>query len=200
MLRHSLLLKRTNESQQKRLFVLIDMDTIEDKRLDQIFQNIDFVPWSYDNARKLLEQGEWVLVFPEDGNSLVKTLSMRNRLKRFDWTKFLPAIEAHAPIYPMATLGIDQANLLFYNSNFLARFLKIKTFPITPFFPWLPFPFNLGSLPSPWCMHLMPDLSYDHPQDRDAVQEQAKKLALMAEGEIQAQINRLLRTGRRVNK
>ncbi len=42
-------------------------------------------------------------------------------------------------------------------------------------------------------MHLMPALSYNHVQDREAVQDQAKNLALMAEGEIQAQINRLLR-------
>ena len=32
---------------------------------------------------------------------------MPNRIKRFDWTKFLPALETNAPIYPLVTLGID---------------------------------------------------------------------------------------------
>ena len=176
------------------VYTLLDDDLIENEKLSTYLHALNFIPWSYDNAKQLLEKGEIVAIFPEDNSVLGKTISLRNRTRRFDWTKFLPAVELHIPIYPLATLGIDEANLVLYNSDFLCQLFKTKAFPITPFFPWLPFPFNLSTMPIPWKMKTLPALSYTLPQDREGIQEQAKKLALRAEGDIQAEINRLLRS------
>ena len=175
MLIYDMLLRRKGKSLNRQLYVLTDMDAIEDERIHLFLTKLNFVPWSYDNVRQLLDKKELLVVFPEDASSLGKTISMRNRLKRFDWTKFLPAIEAQVPIYPLATLGIDEANMIFYNNNFLAQLLKLKAFPVSPFFPWLPFPFNLATVSVAWKMRVMPALSYDHVQDREAVQKHRRK-------------------------
>ena len=103
------------------VYTLVDNNIIEDEKLHAYLTELNFVPWSYDNAKQLFEKGQLVVVFPED--SIVnKEITWRNRIKRFDWTKFLPAVELHVPIYPLATLGIDEANMVLYNSSFFCRF------------------------------------------------------------------------------
>jgi hypothetical protein len=182
-----------HKSKSRPIYTLVDSDILADEQLNTYLRPLNFVPWSYDNAKQLLEKGELIAIFPEDNSVLGKTIALRNRIQRFDWTKFLPAVEMHAPIYPLATLGIDEANMVLHNSDFLANLFKTKAFPITPFFPWLPFPFNLSTMPVPWKMKLMSALSYSPVNDREATQSQAKKVALRTEGDIQAEINRLLR-------
>jgi len=162
MLIYSLMI---NKDKQRAVHVLTDMDHIEDERISAFLRALNFVPWSYDNAKQLIEQGELIAIFPEDSSVIGKTVAMRNRLKRFDWTKFLPAIEANIPIFPLATLGIDEAG---------------------------------ATVSVPWKMKLMPAVFCQSPKDREAIQEAAKKTALRAEGEIQAEINRLLRARSRL--
>jgi 1-acyl-sn-glycerol-3-phosphate acyltransferase len=144
-------LMMNSNGKHRRVNVLTDTDTIVVEKIYPFGYSLNFVPWSYDNAKNLLEQGELLIVFPELRGDVGKTTAMRNRLKRFDWTKFMPAIEAGVSIYPLATLGIDE-------------------------------------------MRLMRALPYNHVRDSEPLQNEAKKVALFAEGEIQAEINRLLRT------
>lgn len=153
-------LMKNGRDSQRHVNVLMNMDIIQDERTCLFLRALNCMPWSYDTAKRLLGQEELVVALAEDGTvALGKTIAMRNRLKRFDWTKFLPAIEVGAPIYPLATLGVDEVNI----------------FPVS------------------WEMRLMQALPYECVQGREATQEQAKKIALLAEGEIQAEINRLLR-------
>jgi 1-acyl-sn-glycerol-3-phosphate acyltransferase len=187
-----------HKNKHRTIHTLLDNSLIENKKLEAHFQNLNFGPWSYDNAKQLLEKGEIIVIFPEDSKVIGKTIDAKNRTRRFDWTKFLPAVELHVPIYPLSTLGIDEANMVLYNSDFLSKMLNTETFPITPFFPWLPFPFNLATMPVPWKMKIMPALSYNLAIDREDIQQKAKKLALRAEGDIQAEINRQLRTRNRL--
>ncbi len=182
------------KNKHRTVYTLIDSNHTENKKLNSYLHNLNFVPWSYDNAKQLLEKGEIIVIFPEDNKVVGKTKSTQNRTKRFDWTKFLPAVELHVPIYPLATLGVDEAHLVLDNSNFFSQFFNSKVFPITQFFPWLSFPFNLAALPVPWKMKIMPALSYNLAKDREDIQEKAKKIALRAEGDVQAEINRLLRS------
>ncbi len=154
-------------SKKRRVNVFTDMDTIADERVYDFIRSLNFMPWSYDNARKLLEQGELLFVFPEQTSSDNDAIRMPDRLKRFDWTKFLPAIEAGVPIYPLATLGIGERKSSWFSK-------------LTP---------HLAS----GKMRLIEPVSYNYAQDRESIQDEAKKIALFAEGEIQAEINRLLR-------
>jgi hypothetical protein len=70
----------------------------------------------------------------------------------------------------------------------------MPAFPVTPFFPWMPFPFNMGSLPVHWHMAILEHCTYPHATDRDTVEETAKKQSRFVEGEIQAELNRMLRS------
>jgi hypothetical protein len=65
-------------------------------------------------------------------------------------SKFCQLLKKTSPIFPLATLGCDEAVLILTNFEKAAKFLNLPAFPITPFFPWLPFPLNLASLPTKW--------------------------------------------------
>jgi hypothetical protein len=177
----------------RRVNVVLDMDGIEDERIYSALVKIGFVPWSHANLKRLFEKGELIAIFPEGARSMAKTFSMQNRVSEFDWTRFLPVIESGIRVFPLATLGCDEATPTFFNLESLSNLLKMKAFPVSPFFPWLPFPFNLGSLPVKWQMNFCAELEYEVPTTREEIQEVAKKQALLAEGEIQAEINKLLR-------
>jgi hypothetical protein len=170
------------------------MDGIEDQRLYNFLTEIGFVPWSADNAKKLLSQGQIVAVFPEASTAAMsKSFWMRNRVCEFDWTKFLPAVEQGVPIFPLSSLGADECNPTLVNLDGMARFLGWKAFPVTPFFPILPFPFNLATLPTPWEMTILPANDYKSQKAREQQQRIAKEQAFLCEGDVQAELNRRLR-------
>lgn len=185
------------KNKHRTVYTLIDSNLSENEKLNSFFHNLNFVSWSYDNAKQLLGNGEIIVLFPEDNKVIAKTKSTQDRTKRFDWTKFLPAVELHVPIYPLATLGVDEANMVLDKSDFISQILKGKTSSFTQILPWLSFPFNLATLPVPWKMKIMPALSYNLAQDREDIQEKAKQVALRSEGDVQAEINRLLRSRNR---
>jgi 1-acyl-sn-glycerol-3-phosphate acyltransferase len=191
MLIYTLLAKVENP---RRVNIAIDMDGIEDQRLYNFLTEIGFVPWSADNAKKLLSQGQIVAVFPEGAAaSMSKSFWMRNRVCEFDWTKFLPAAEQGVPIFPVSVLGVDECNPTLVNLDGMARFLGWKAFPVSPFFPILPFPFNLATLPTPWEMTILPANDYKPAKAREEQQRLAKEQAFLCEGDVQAEINRRLR-------
>jgi len=191
MLIYTLLAKVENP---RRVSIAIDMDGVEDQRLYNLMTEIGFVPWSKDNAKKLFEQGQIVAIFPENSTAaMAKSIWMRNRICEFDWTKFLPAVEEGVPIFSLSNLGVDECNSTIVNWDGLAKFLGWKAFPVTPFFPFLPFPFNLATLPFPWEMTILPSNPYKSPKDREEQQRIAKEQAFLCEGDVQAEINRRLR-------
>jgi 1-acyl-sn-glycerol-3-phosphate acyltransferase len=177
----------------RRLHIAADMEWIKDERLHTFLRELGFVQFSAENLKRLFAKGETVAIFPEGIEGLARPFSWRERLMEFDWVKILPAVEQGVPIYPLATLGCDESIPVLTNFEHLAKFLNLPIFPITPFFPWLPFPFNLTTLPLKWHMSLLKPLTFASPEDRDALEETAMKQSQFAEGEIQAELNRLLR-------
>jgi 1-acyl-sn-glycerol-3-phosphate acyltransferase len=178
----------------RRLNVLAEMSWIEDERLYSLLTELGFVPWSSANAKKLFAAGEVVALFPEGIQGAVRTNAERYRPLPFDWTRLLPAIEAKVPIVPMATLGCDDAIPVIKNIDWLAGLLDMPAFPITPFFPWLPFPLSLTPLPVKWTMHLLkPYVCEVKGDSRDHMEDAAKDRSRWLEGEIQAELNRMIR-------
>jgi 1-acyl-sn-glycerol-3-phosphate acyltransferase len=190
MLLYALMSSRVNP---RRLHIVADMDWIKDERLFASFLELGFVPFSSANMKRLFAKGELVAIFPEGAAGLARPFSARERLIEFDWVKLLPAVEEGVPIFPIATLGCDEAIPVLTNLDAIAKMLNLPSFPITPFFPWLPFPFNLASLPTKWNMSILKPLSYEKAEDRDLIEETSMKQSQFAEGEIQAELNRLLR-------
>jgi len=183
----------TTKKNPRRLSILADMDWIEDERLYTSLLGLGFVPWSSANAKRLFAAGQTVAIFPEGTAGIAKPFSERYRLKPFDWTRLLPATEEGVPIHPMPTLGCDESVPVFANFEKLGRFLGLPAYPVTPFFPWLPFPLNLLSFPVSWKMRILKSSHYKVEDNRDDLENAAKQNSSFVEGQIQAELNRLLR-------
>lgn len=183
----------TDKRNPRRLAILANMDWIGDERLHRLLLGLGFVPFSATNAKQLFAAGHLVAIFPEGAAGLSKPYSERYRLRPFDWTKLLPATEEQVPQFPVATLGCDEAVPVLGNLDGLARFLNLPAFPITPFFPWMPFPLNLLSLPGAWQMRVLKSHLQQVGKQRDELENTAKSNATLLEGGIQAELNRLLR-------
>jgi len=104
------------------------------------------------NSRRLLENEEAVLVFPEGIKGISKTWAHRYQLQDFGYGFMRLALETNTPIVPVATVGMEEAVPTFFNYRPLARLLGIPAFPITPTFPWI---FPLGLTPYPVKVHVL---------------------------------------------
>ncbi len=103
-----------------------------------------------EDARRLLEKGEVVLVFPEGYKGVGKGYSRRYRLQRFGRAGYIQvAAEMGAPVVPVAVVGAEEAYPKVGEIPFLGRLFGLPYFPVTPLFPWLG-PLGLLPLPSRW--------------------------------------------------
>jgi 1-acyl-sn-glycerol-3-phosphate acyltransferase len=191
MLAYALMNRQTGP---RRLNICCEMDWIEDERVHHLGRELGFVPWSTDHVRRLFSEGELVAVFPEGMHGAVKPFSERYRVRDFDWTRILPAIEENVDVIPLATVGCEEAFPITTNLSDLAKWLELPAFPVTPFMPWLPFPANvLASFPVTWDMTVLKQHNYEKCGSREEIYSTAIPLARELEGEIQAELNRLLR-------
>jgi 1-acyl-sn-glycerol-3-phosphate acyltransferase len=95
-----------------------------------------------ENCRRLLHDGEAILVFPEGVRGISKAFSRRYQLQQFGLGFMRLALETDTPIVPVAVIGAEeQAPAV--NVRPLARLFGAPAFPvmpIPPFFPLLPLP------------------------------------------------------------
>lgn len=98
------------------------------------------------NCRLLLGRDECVLVFPEGVKGSGKSIHERYQLQRFGTGFLRLALEAKAPIVPVAVIGCEEAYPGIYNLKSLAKLVGAPYLPVTPFFPLLG---PLGMLPLP---------------------------------------------------
>ncbi|POM25564.1 2-acyl-glycerophospho-ethanolamine acyltransferase [Actinomadura rubteroloni] len=106
------------------------------------------------DARRLLAKDELVGVFPEGFKGIGKPFAERYRLQRFGRGGFVrTALEAGAPIVPVAIVGAEEIYPKIADLRPLARLLGLPYFPVTPTFPLL----GLGGLvplPSRWLIEI----------------------------------------------
>lgn len=119
-----------------------------------------------DNAARLLDQDQLVMVFPEGLKGTRKSFAERYRLARFGRGGFVgTALAAGAPIIPVAVVGSEEIYPKLAESDLLAKLSGAPFFPLTPTFPWLG-PLGLLPLPSRWRIHFCPpiDVSANGPE------------------------------------
>lgn len=133
------------------------------------------------NAEALLADDELVGIYPEGVRGVGKTFDERYRVLDFHPGFVKIAIESQSPIIPVSTVGGDEIYPNFVNVRELARLVQMPFFPVTPGFPWLPFPLMFVPLPVRWMIHIHDpiDLGYEPERARD------KKLVLKLAREIQ---------------
>lgn len=101
----------------------------------------------YETSTELLHNQELVLFYPEAEKGTGKLYKDRYKLAGFHSGFVRAAIETGSPLVPVVTIGGDEIYPLLANCKPLAKLIKAPYFPVTPFFPWLPFPLNVIPLP-----------------------------------------------------
>ncbi len=85
-----------------------------------------------ENARRLLEMEEVLLVFPEGTRGIKKPFSQRYQLQDFGLGFMRLAIETGTPIVPVAVVGAEEQYVSLGNAEWVATALKMPSFPLVP--------------------------------------------------------------------
>jgi len=95
-----------------------------------------------ENCRRLLEDEEAILVFPEGVRGISKPFSRRYQLQDFGLGFMRLALQTGTPVVPVAVIGAEeQAPAV--NVRSIAKLIGAPAFPVSPippFFPVLPLP------------------------------------------------------------
>ncbi|HEX8862408.1 MAG TPA: lysophospholipid acyltransferase family protein [Actinomycetes bacterium] len=111
-----------------------------------------------EDARRLLEAGELVGVWPEGYKGLGKPFRERYRLQRFGRGGFVElALRTGTPIVPVAVVGSEEIYPMVGNLKRLGRLLGLPYLPVTPTFPLLG-PLGAVPLPSRWLIEFCPPI------------------------------------------
>ncbi len=131
------------------------------------FQRVGQVVGVPENARRLLAQGDAVVVFPEGARGASKTFWKRYQLADFGLGFMRLALETDTPIVPIAVIGAEEQYINVANSERLAKLLQMPTFPVVP--QWL-IPGAQMPLPTKYRIHFGDPLYFDgDPDDDDAI-------------------------------
>lgn len=115
-----------------------------------------------ENCRRLLDNEEAILVFPEGARGISKPFSRRYQLQDFGLGFMRLALETGTPIVPIAVVGAEeQAPAV--NVKPLARLFGAPSFPVVPYPPFIP----LIPLPVKYRVYFGEPLSFDGDADDD---------------------------------
>lgn len=124
-----------------------------------------------ENAQRILRTGGWVVAFPEGVKGAAKVFRQRYRLQRFGRGGVVRlAIEAGAPLVPVAVIGAEEAHPVLFKLRLPARAFGLPFLPVTPTFPWLG-PLGLVPLPSKWSIRFGEPISLAHIEPEAATDE-----------------------------
>ncbi len=99
-----------------------------------------------ENCKRLLDNEEAILVFPEGVRGLNKTWRERYRLQRFGQGFMRLALETGTPVVPTVVIGAEEQAPSFANLRSIGKLVGIPALPVTPTHPLVP---GLGLAPLP---------------------------------------------------
>jgi 1-acyl-sn-glycerol-3-phosphate acyltransferase len=141
-----------------------------------------------ENARRLLELGEAITVFPEGARGISKPFKQRYQLTEFGLGFMRLALETETPIVPVAVIGAEEQFISFGNMEGVARTLGMPSFPLIP--QWA-IPGGQMPLPTKYRITFGEPLHFEgDPDDDDAVIEEKVQ---RVRGTIQSMLNRGLK-------
>ncbi|MDC3959129.1 lysophospholipid acyltransferase family protein [Polyangium jinanense] len=146
-----------------------------------------------ENARRLLELGEAILVFPEGVRGVTKTFAERYKLTDFGLGFMRLALETNTPIVPVSVIGAEEQYISLGNFRRVAKTLHLPSFPILP---QLLVPGGILPLPTRYRITFGEPMRFDgDPDDDDAIIEEK---VLRVKATIQSMLNRGLKERRSV--
>ncbi|MCZ7684460.1 MAG: acyltransferase family protein, partial [Sandaracinaceae bacterium] len=157
-----------------------------------LFPRCGQVVGSPDNARRLLEQNEALVVFPEGSRGISKTFDQRYQLVDFGLGFMRLALETNAPIVPVAVVGGEEQLVSVANVRPLAKLLGMPAFPVIPqLFLGMAFP-----LPTRYRLYFGEPLYFSgDPDDDDVIIEEKVQRVKQT---VQSMVNRGLKERRGV--
>ncbi|MBX3128780.1 MAG: acyltransferase family protein [Polyangiaceae bacterium] len=155
------------------------------------FQRVGQVVGVQENARRLLEMDEALLVFPEGTRGISKPFQHRYQLQEFGHGFMRLAMETRTPIVPVAVIGAEEQYVNVGNVRWLAKALGMPVFPVIPqmFIPG-------GQLPLPTKYHLYFGEPMSFEGDADEDDGLTEERVWLVRQTIQSMINRGLRERR----
>ncbi len=97
-----------------------------------LFSRVGQVVGVPENAKRLLEREEALLVFPEGSRGIAKTFDQRYKLTDFGLGFMRLALETNTPIVPVAVIGAEEQYVSVKNLASLAKVLRMPSFPLIP--------------------------------------------------------------------
>jgi 1-acyl-sn-glycerol-3-phosphate acyltransferase len=160
------------------------------------YRKVGGTPATRENASRLLQAGEMLLIFPEGVSGVAKPFTERYRLRAFSPGFVRLALALDVPIVPVAVVGAEEIYPLVGRAESLGRVFGIPYVPLTPFFPVLGL---LGALPLPTKWYIR----FGRPMRVRAADSEARWLrarieAALVRRRIQSMIVRLKRRRRSV--
>lgn len=104
------------------------------------FSRVGQLPGLPEHAKRLLQDGRLLMVFPEGARGTGKLYRDRYQLVRFGTGFMRIALETKVPIVPLAFIGGEEAVPTVYHAKTLAKLMKAPYVPITPYLLPLPLP------------------------------------------------------------
>lgn len=153
-----------------------------------VFSRVGQVVGVPENARRLLELGEAITVFPEGARGISKPFKERYKLTDFGLGFMRLALETETPIVPIAVIGAEEQFISFGNLEHVGKALGMPAFPLIP--QWL-IPGGQMPLPTKYRIYFGEPMFFEgDPDDDDAVIEE--KVGRV-KGTIQSMLNRGLK-------
>ncbi|MDW8245478.1 MAG: lysophospholipid acyltransferase family protein [Sandaracinaceae bacterium] len=152
-----------------------------------LFPRLGQVVGTPDNARRLLEADEALIVFPEGSRGISKTFDRRYQLVEFGLGFMRLALATGTPIVPVAIVGPEEQYISVANLTSVAKLLGMPAFPIIPQF----FFGFLLPLPVRYFIEFGEPLHFEgDPDDEDTVIESK---VVVVKNAIRGMLHRLLR-------
>jgi 1-acyl-sn-glycerol-3-phosphate acyltransferase len=145
--------------------------------LNIIMHRLGSVVGTPKNCVDLLERDEAVIAFPEGVRGISKLFWERYQLKRFGTGFMRLALEAKAPIVPVAIVGSEEQTIALANLEALGKRLGLPAFPITLTWPWLG-PLGLIPLPVKYRIYWGEPMNFTGRENEDdaAMEERVEKV------------------------
>jgi 1-acyl-sn-glycerol-3-phosphate acyltransferase len=163
---------------------MVEKWTAELPFVSVLFPRLGQVVGAPENARRLLQQEQALVVFPEGARGISKTFDQRYQLTDFGLGFIRLALETKTPIVPVAVVGAEEQYVSVADLKGLAKILGMPAFPIIPQL----FLGMLAPLPVRYRLYFGEPLRFEgDPDDDDAVIEEK---AWVVKASIQSMIQR----------
>jgi 1-acyl-sn-glycerol-3-phosphate acyltransferase len=164
--------------------------------MGQLYQRMGSVLASFDNARRLLEMGEVVGIFPEGVAGVAKGIWHRYELQPFHSGFVRLSLMLRVPIIPMAVVGAEETYPVIGKWEHLGplkQLLNVPYVPVTPLFPWLG-ALGMVPLPTKWHIRFGPPIRFyaETRLRRPPSRATTAKLAERVRRHVQAMVHELL--------